>query len=561
MIAGSASEGTKPMNSSIRRKHCAPLRPLSVAVVLACAAWAPAAGAQAAPITAPAPAVFPIKGFAIMGDNPLSSSETSVLLARYLRSDATLDVLQQATAALEKALQERGYSLYRVVLPPQPVSDTVTLNVVRFSLGKVEVQGNDEHFSDENIRRALPELRENGSPNLRKLARETAVANENPSRKLVVGLKQAEDSEAIHATVRVSEKAPWTVGVGLSNAGTRETGRDRFTLSGSYNNLFDRDHVVGAAYTTSLEKHSRVRQFGLNYRAPFYDLGGVAFASYIDSDVVGTFGLNSSASEFSTFTSTAAGSATRLGYAHYLMPSGGYRSYVTLSFEDKLFRATEVAGLPTTQSDRRSRPVTLGYAGRLESDRQVAVYSADLAFNVGGGRGNSLAAYRSENADVDTTHWKALRASATLSRAWVSNWQMMARVQAQYSPDILIAGEAFGLGGVGSIRGVPDRVLYGDSGYSVSLEAVTPELATGLRVLAFVDAGAVSSHIVDRPARRARDRLASVGLGLRYAHPSGASLSADYGRVVTGSRADQAENPSVPGKGDDKLHVSLSIFF
>lgn len=549
------------MNSSIRRKHPAPMRPLSAAALLACAAWIAPAAAQPVTLVAPAPAVFSIKGFAIIGDNPLSSSETSLLLAPYLRADATLDVLQQATATLEKALQDRGYSLYRVVLPPQPVGDTVTLNVIRFSLGKVEIQGNEAHFSDDNIRRALPELRENSSPNLRKLARETAVANENPSRKLVVGLKQAEDSEAIQATVRVSERAPWSVGLGLSNAGTRETGRDRVTVSGSYNNLFDRDHVVGAAYTTSLEKHSRVKQFGLNYRAPFYELGGVAFASYTDSDVVGTFGLNAAASEFSTFTSTAAGSAARVGYSHYLVPAGGYRSYVTLSFEDKLFRATKVEGLPVTQSDRRSRPITLGYAGRLESDRQVAVYSVDLAFNAGGGRGNNLSAYRSENADIDTIHWKALRASATLSRAWASNWQMMARAQAQYSPDVLIAGEAFGLGGVGSIRGVPDRVLYGDSGYSLTVEAVTPELATGLRLLAFVDGGALSSHIVDRPARRSRDRLASVGVGLRYAHPSGASLSADYGRVVIGSRADPAENPSVPVKGDDKLHVNLSILF
>lgn len=551
------------MKLSPRFLHRAPMRPVSAAALAAGFALSGAMQAQAQPaaLVSPPPAVFAIKGFAILGDNPLSSGETSVLLAPYLRADATLDVLQQATAALEKALHDRGYSLYRVVLPPQTVSDTVTLNVVRFSLGKVEVQGNDEHFSDANIRRALPELQEGGSPNLRKLARETAVANENPSRKLVVGLKQAEDSERINATVRVSEKAPWTAGVSLSNAGTRETGRDRFTLSGSYNNLFDRDHVLGAAYTTSLEKASRVKQYGLSYRAPFHDWGGVAFASYTNSDVVGTFGLDSSASEFGTFTSTAAGTATRLGYSQYLMPSGGYRSYVSLSFEDKLFRATEIVGLPVTQSDRRSRPVTLGYTGRLESERQVMVYSVDVAFNVGGGRGNNIAAYRSESIDISTTHWKALRASASVVRAWPSNWQLLARVQAQYSPDALIAGESFGLGGVGSVRGVPDRALYGDSGYALTLEATTPELATGLRLLAFVDGGALSSHIVDRPARRSRDRLASVGVGLRYAHPSGASLSADYGRVVTGSRADPAENPSVPVKGDDKLHVNLSILF
>lgn len=547
--------------SSIRTSRLRPLCAVIAAVGTLSGVITGDVWAQPNALVAPPAAVFPIKGFAIIGENPLSSSVTSAVLAPYLRADATLEVLQQATSALEQALQDRGFSLYRVVLPPQPVGDTVTLNMVRFSIGKVEVQGNDRHFSTDNVRRAVPELTEGGSPNLRRLARETSVANENPSRKLVVALKQAEAGETIDATVRVSERAPWTVGASLSNAGTRETGRDRVTLSGSYNNLFDRDHVVGAAYTTSLEKPSRVKQYGLSYRAPLYTWGGVVYASYTDSDVVGTFGLNAGSSEFGTFTSTAAGTAMRLGYSHYLEPQGGYRAYVSLSLDDKLYRATEVEGLPVTQSDRRSRSISLGYTGRLEADRRLATYHLELAGNLGGGRGNSLLAYQSENSDIRTSRWKALRAAASFVQVLPSNWQFLARAQAQYSPDLLIAGEAFGLGGVGSVRGVADRVLYGDSGYLLTLEATTPELAPGLRVLAFADGGTVSSHVTDRPARRARDRLASVGLGLRYAHPSGASLTADYGRVVTGSRADPVENPSVPGKGDDKLHVNFSILF
>src|SRR5690606_7575175 len=89
----------------------------------------------------------------------------------------------------------------------------------------------------------------------------------------------------------------------------------------------------------------------------------------------------------------------------------------------------------------------------------------------------------------------------------------------------------------------------------------TPPLWGGLRLSAFVDAGLIRSDVTDTPLRRTKDRLASVGLGLRYAHASGASLSADYGRVVTGSRADAALNPSVPVQGDDKLHVNVALTF
>ncbi|MCW7537317.1 hypothetical protein OOT46_05555 [Aquabacterium sp. A7-Y] len=545
------------------RRAAAP-RPATLAVAVLLAACGGAARAQqqtpAEMPAAPPEAVFSIKGFAISGDNPLGSGETSVVLAPFLRADATLAVLQAATAALERALHERGYSLYRVVLPPQALSDTVSLTVVRFSLGKVQLEGNGPHFDDSNVRAALPELREGESPNLLKLARETAVANENPSRQLVVSLKQAPEDESIQATVRVKERAPWSAGVVWSNFGTPETGRDRLSVAGSYNNLFNRDHVLGMAYTTSLDEPSRVKQVGLTYRAPLYAAGGVLFASFTDSDVVGTFGLTQGGAEYQTFESTAAGRTAKIGYSHYFVPDGGYRAYATLAWEDKLYKASEVDGV-ALQRDRRSRPLTLGYVGVREAERQRLAYNAELAVNVVTAGGNTLSAYRTENDEIDTARWKALRGGASVLRELPGGWQAGARLQAQWSPDLLIAGEAFGLGGVGSLRGVPDRVLYGDSGVSLSLEAYTPQWLQGLRASAFVDAGALRSHVTDRPERRRKDRLASVGLGLRYAHASGASLNADYGYVVTGSRADSAENPSVPEKGDDKFHFSVSYAF
>ncbi|MCM5681351.1 hypothetical protein M8A51_17630 [Schlegelella sp. S2-27] len=533
------------------------------AVLLALAAFGAAHAQQTPAPMPPAPpeAVFPIKGFAINGENPLGSGETSAILAPFLRADATLAVLQQATAALEKSLHDRGYSLYRVVLPPQPLSDTVTLNIVRFTLAKVQLQGNGKYYDDANVRAALPQLQEGTSPNLRKLARETAVANENPSRQLVVSLKQAEEDDSIAATVRVTEQAPWSVGIGWNNYGTSETGRDRFTVSGSYNNLFNRDHVLGMAYTTSVQHPSRVKQIGVTYRAPLYRSGGVVFASYVDSDVTGTFGLDSTSTEYDTFRSTAAGHTSKLGYSHYFVPDGGYRSYLTLAWEDKLYKATEIEGAPTVQQDRRSRPLSVSYVGRIEAERQLVAYSAEFAANVSGGRGNSLAAYRTENDQIDTTHWKALRASASFFRAMASGWQFLARGQAQWSPDLLLAGEGFGLGGVGSIRGVPDRVLYGDTGASLTLEGITPAWMSGLRGLGFIDSGLIRSDVTDRPTRRSKDRLTSVGVGLRYEHPRGLNVSAEYGYVLTGSRADPEENPSVPVKGDDKLHVNLSLVF
>lgn len=506
------------------------------------------------------PPVFAIKGFAVTGDNPLSSSETSAILTPYLRSDATLAVLQQAQAALEAALRDRGYSLYRVLLAQQPVSDTVAFTVVRHTLAKVEIQGNDKHYDDANVHHALPELKEDSSPNLRRLARQAALANENPSRQLRVALREAEGN-AVHATVRVTEQPPWSTGAGFNNNGTRAAENDRVTVSGSYHNLFNLDHFVGAAYTTSLDHPQLVEQFGLSYRAPIYSWGGMVFASVVDSDVIGSFGLDAGNGRLPSFSSTADGRFWRLGYSQHLVPDGGYRSRLSIALEDKLYRATETEGAPAPR-DRHSRPLSLAYFGRLEAERRLATYNLELAFNTGWGSASDLQAYQSENDQITTTHWKVLRGAVSHVGEVASGWQILSRLLAQYSADLLIAGEAFGLGGVGSVRGAPDRAIYGDSGLSVTLEGATPQLTRGLRLAAFVDAGVIHSDLDDTDSRKTRDHLASVGLGLRYAHPVGLNLTADYGYIVTGSRATQpdGQNP-VPQRGDDKLHVSLSYVF
>jgi hemolysin activation/secretion protein len=125
----------------------------------------------------------------------------------------------------------------------------------------------------------------------------------------------------------------------------------------------------------------------------------------------------------------------------------------------------------------------------------------------------------------------------------------------------LISGEQIGLGGVASLRGAPDRAISGDGGLQSSLEITSPELAKGLRFTGFVDAGWLRNLSADGIRRVSSDSLASLGLGLRYAHESGVSINADYGRLLSSSKLPLATNSSAPQKGDDKLHLTMSVRF
>lgn len=509
----------------------------------------PTPESAAVPIQATPPGpVFVIKGFNVTGENPLPEGETSKVLASFLRTDASLETLQKATQALEAALRDKGFALHRVALPPQELGATVTLNVVKFVIGKVTVEG-IANYTEANIRASLPELLEGTAPNFKTLSVQTAIANESQGKQVQVGLKEAEDADQIDAKVVVKESKPWNFAVSAANTGTNPTGNDRLTFAGGHANVLGLDHQFTGAYTTSMERPGDVKQIGLNYRVPMYRWGGVLGASYTRSDVVGNNG---------TFTNSGAGQTVGLNYNHYLPPDGGYRSYLTASLDDKVFFAPSVTagGITTvTGPELRSRSMSFGYNARVDSDSAVWGYSTDLAFSVASTDGNLPG--------TTTANWRALRAAGNYLTSFGGGWLWSLKGQLQYSPDNLISGEQIGIGGASTIRGTrEDQRITGDSGLFASTEVSTRELAPGLRLLGFLDAGWKTSNGTNvTPVSRSSDSLSSVGLGVRFSSPTGFVMSVDYGRLLGGSAVSLTDNPNSAQSGNEKIHLNISMRF
>jgi hemolysin activation/secretion protein len=422
-------------------------------------------------------------------------------------------------------------------------------------IGKVTVEGSGV-FGDANIRASLPELREGDAPNFRTLAVQTAIANENPSKQVQVSLSESDEAEKIDVKLLTKTSQPLTFAASLANTGSEATGNDRVALVGGHSNLFGRDHQASFAYTTSIERSERVKQFGLNYRIPMYRWGGVVGMSYTNSDVEGNFGA---------FNSSGAGETYGVNYNHYLHPDGGRKSYLTASLDEKQFKVSKVNGVMIPgQEDRGSRPLTLGYTAKTETDTAVWGYTTEMAMNLPGSTGNNLAAYQTEEARIETVDWNILRFNSSYLTAWPSGWLWSMRGQLQYTSTALISGEQFGLGGASSVRGVGERVVSGDRGASLTTELTTPEVYKGLRLLGFVDAGWLTSvnTSASSSGKAESDQLASMGLGLRYSIGQ-VSLTADFGHVVTGATlpASGASQSKLPRAGDEKLHLNLTARF
>jgi hemolysin activation/secretion protein len=533
-------------------ERCLKVAALGVLLMAPCvSAYAQNAAPKVAEVISPS---FPIKGFDIEGQSPLAEGEVSRILAPFLRADATIDTLQKATAALEAALKAKGFGLHRVALPPQEVGGAIKLNIVKFVIGKVTFEGR-ERFTESNIRASVPELQEGASPNFKTLAVQTAIANESQGKKLQVALKESDEADKIDAHIVVKEAQPWNFSVSSSNTGSSSTGNDRLTVAGGHSNLFNLDHQLTAAYTSSVERPNAVNQMGLNYRVPLYRLGGVVGASYTQSDVLGDFGA---------FKSTGRGRTAGLSYSHYLPPDGGYRSYLILGVDEKQFDVALINGVPlASQAVRRSTPISLGYNGRMETDNAIWGFNLDVVANTEGGAGNDLVSYRTEDTRIRTAQWSALRGGANyttvLKNEWMNGWLWGVRGQFQSSGNALISGEQFGLGGASSVRGTGERPLSGDSGAVMSVELTTRELMRGLRLLGFADAGWLSNNDATT-SKPASDSLSSVGLGVRYVLP-GFAVSFDYGYLVGGSVMPSPANSGIPKMGDSKYHLNVSAQF
>jgi hemolysin activation/secretion protein len=176
----------------------------------------------------------------------------------------------------------------------------------------------------------------------------------------------------------------------------------------------------------------------------------------------------------------------------------------------------------------------------------------EYVVNTGGGRAGSQTNYTASRAGADRS-WDAFRWGIDANYQGASGWLLSGRLRGQYANEALIPGEQFGLGGVGSVRGLRDRESTGDKGYTLNVELHVPRVAGGLQPFAFVDHGH-RRHVVAVPGIVTSDDAGSVGLGVRWSWQRRLDVTAAYAHVVNGVANG---TPS----GHDKLHFSLFYRF
>lgn len=521
---------------------------------------------------------FDITRFDVVGNTLLPEDKVQALLAPYTGSRRNFGDVQRALDALENAYRAAGYGAVQVALPEQEAtSGAVRLEVLEAKIGKVAVIGN-RHYSADNVRRGLPALQPGTSPNLRRLSENVQLSNENGAKQVEVSLAAGDADTVVDANVRVTDRSPHQGGLSADNTGTDATGKWRTGVFYQYANLFDRDHAISLAYTTSPDSPGgvKIHNYSIGYRLPLYGWG--------DSiDVI--YGKSSSNTPSST--PTLGGSLNIVGKGdvasirlnHNFPRAGETTRKLVAAIDYKAIdaRCTAVDGTPVSTAPPTPplascvpytvMPLSAQYVTSTRSGMAQVDASAGLSVNFPRGarytnitgRTDRYSYLTSGNRDT-RDRLVILRGAASWLRGFGNDWQARVAGSAQYALQPVVSAESFGLTGANTVRGFDERVLSADSGVTANAELYAPDLAAvlgwdgSLRLLAFIDASYGHNRAAQFPVPGSVS-AAGAGLGLRAALGKSVTIRVDVARVLSSGQG----HASGVARGDYRAHIFLTV--
>jgi hemolysin activation/secretion protein len=483
---------------------------------------------------------FNIKHFSLEGASPLSKSFIDDYFKALENKSYTLKELQQVSKTLEQAIHDQGYSFYRVIVPPQTLAtEEVKLQVLAFTIDKIEVTGN-EHFSKNNVVSSLPGLKPAQSPNAQALSEAIKVANKHPSKQLQLTFKPSKTADKLDAQIAVNERRPFQASLMANNFGTPSSGDYRLIGALQYSNLWGLDHIINGSYSIAPDYADTVKQYGGSYSLPIYQLKGWLSAYYAKSSVnVGTVA--------SDLAITGAGEMYGIHYQQFLPKFGKYEHSLDLGIDNRYFindiqfQNTQVGG------NVRSVPFSVLYKGEYPWLNTLSSYYVQWVANTDFG-GHNTDAYYELTRPGAKQNWDLLRYGGNFL-VNVSNWLVQTTLIGQHSGNPLIAGEQLGIGGSFDVRGYEQRETGADSGQIVKFEITTPAWHN-INLFTFYDYG--HGRLENTTPGQARNwSLSGTGIGARYQWR-------DYfmGNITFANALDTAENGTTQA-GNNRIHASI----
>lgn len=441
----------------------------------------------------------------------------------HLGEKKTLNDVEKAREALEKAYHGAGYLTVLVSIPQQKVdAGVVRLIVTEAPVERLRVV-ESRYFSLGEIKAAAPELAEGNVPNFPQLQKELTALNRSADRRVTPVLRPGRTPGTVEVDLKVQDTLPFHGNVELNNRYSQDTTRTRLSASMRWDNLWQKQHSIGLTVQTAPEKPDESLVVSANYTWP---LASGRFLSF--------YGVKSDSDVAAVGTLNVVGKGTVLG-ARYIVPlrgSDGFYHTASAGVDYKDFdQSVRLVGSGGFNTPITYMPFTLGWDGNWLGKTSSTKFGMAFNFHLRGVVGDEQ-----EFADKrfkGRPGYAYLRGTASHSETMANGWGAGARASWQLAPQPLVSNEQFAIGGVDTVRAYLESAALGDQGLAISLEATTPNWAkhvseslADLRLLAFVDGGSV--RVRDPITATDGFSLAGTGLGMRLKGRRGVSASLDW---------------------------------
>jgi hemolysin activation/secretion protein len=494
---------------------------------------------------------FNIWEYRVLGNSTLASMQVEQVLYPMTGASKTIDDVEKARLALEKAYHDAGYGTVFVDIPEQNTDDgVVRLRVTEGRLDRIRVSG-ARYFSNGQIRAALPALTRDEVPYLPNVQSQlTALNRITADRVITPVLKAGSMPGTVDVELKVKDKLPLHGELEVNDRYTADTSRLRLNASLSYNNLFQRQQSLSVQYQTAPQEKDDVEAIIATYVARVTDWN-TTFALY---------GVDSKTDVAALGTLSVIGNGSIIGFRaiRELPASEGLSHNVTFGLDYKDF----LESIQLTTSQELRTPIrylnwSIAYANTV--NRQRTVTGLNLAANFGLRNVVNDSVQFQEKRFNGQSNYFYLRGGMqqSLSLPWDLN--LFGKITGQFTQDPLVSNEQLAMGGADSVRGYLESSQLGDYGAvgtielrSLSLSKLLGSQTGGSYVFAFYDAGVVS--LLDPlPSQASRSELSSFGAGIRVNDWYGFDAALDWARVL------KSEGKTY--SGDSRTHFSVRYSF
>jgi hemolysin activation/secretion protein len=474
---------------------------------------APVAWAEEAPAET---ARFDVLEYRVEGNTRLDNTTIEKTVYPFLGPSRSIDDVERARGALEKAYQQAGYSAAAVDIPEQDVEEGVVL--LKVSEGRVDrlrVSGS-RYFSLGRIKDKVPALAEGEVLNLPEAQAQLAkLAAESPDRSVTPVMRAGRTPGTVEVDLGVEDTLPLHGGVELNGRNSINTERLRVVGSLRYDNLWQRFHSVSLQYQTAPENPDNLEVWAGTYVMPI----GILDARLVFYGI----GLQSESSVAATGAMTVVGTGDIYGLrlVKPLPGTGSFMHSVTLGWDYKDFgQSVALIGSDTQNTPISYAPFNIAYSGGINyADGSLTQFNVETNFSIRG-LGNTQQEFEDKRFGAKSDYIY-LAGDLKHKQVLPYDFRLQGRVSGQVADSPLISNEQFSAGGWQTVRGYHETEVLGDDGVNGSLEVHSPDLAAlklegmnQFRFLTFVDAARVwvQSPLPGTPSSY---DLTSAGVGFR----------------------------------------------